>query len=76
MVNIIEKYRNKKSLTWRAFGLQCGLSASMLLRLKNGERFKNVSFGVMQKIVNGTKGEISFDQLCEYFRKLKETQEG
>ena len=68
----IEEYKKKHSLTWRGFGIKCDLSGSMLKRIQDGERVKNVSLNVMQKIIKGTNGDITFEDLLEHFRGIQQ----
>ena len=64
----IAEYMNKKSLTYRQFASQCGISASMVYRLHMGERGKQLSLSVAQAIINGSNGEITIDDLLDNFK--------
>jgi transcriptional regulator with XRE-family HTH domain len=65
----IAEYIEKTGITYRQFAKDCDLSPSMLYRLKTGERGTNISLSVAQKVVKGTKGKVTLDDLLSVFKK-------
>lgn len=65
----INEYIEKTGITYRAFSKLCGVSPSMLYRLRVGTRGKSISLDIAQKIVKGTKGLVTIEDLMKVYKK-------
>lgn len=60
----IKEYMEINNLTHRKFADQIGVSPATIFHFLSG-RTKSISFPVIQKIVKGTKGRISMEEVLQ-----------
>lgn len=60
----IKEYMEINKLTHREFAKKMNISSSTICHFLNG-RTKSISLPVIQKIVKGSEGKISFEDLLE-----------
>lgn len=66
----IKEYMEKEKLSHRAFAKKIGVSPATVFHFLSG-RTKSLSFPVIQKIVTGTKGQVSFDDIMKEINSSK-----
>lgn len=61
---LLERYRVKKGLSYDALALQLGMSKNMVWRICR-DRASCIKLADAQKIVQGTSGEVTFEELLD-----------